>query len=659
MINLTVCNLGLLPYSTFLPYLYARLRTYIEIDFDKEIDIEWQLPIFKCYDENLDCEKVLEGIDIEKLDFFLTSNYTWNVDDQIELSKYIKSKNPNCFVIAGGPEIPWRDEDVFKSMQVADAVCYAEIEQVMPTFLYNWQNGLDIDIDGIVLKSNPTKPRTAVPKIECKDFIGRPYTHLKNELQTYVDEVKNAGFPHRLTVIMETNRGCPYGCTFCDWGSATLSKIKKFDKQYVLDEIDTAMQWKPDLLYFVDANFGIFPDDLDYVNRAIEHKRKNDYVTTVAFSSAKNKKKYAVESHIALAREGMSKVTNMGIQHTDPEVSRIMDRDNIKAIESLKEINAGLEAGIPCVPTLIVGSPGDSIDKWKMAVTDMMRMTFHDDVRLHDFQLLPNAPAMDPEYMEKYKIKYITKTYHEMANSKRKPSPAKYIAETFSYTIQDYVHMQKWSWIYLGLHTLGVFKWPAMLAHHTLNIDYLDFYDRIVTLPSIKKMVDTIYSTMHDFVLGDKVNKFIYYQDRNMQLDTYLYIKCLEDIDNIYEEFKAEFADDFGDYIDDVIAFSKFIQITYNHLETEIELSYNFKDYYKSVLSTPALEKTTLKPIKEQTRYFNDGDIGYYKEYNLNKYLRSNDFNFEDYKEYLLDKLTRIAPNYRHRLYYFYGVLEN
>ena len=28
-------------------------------------------------------------------------------------------------------------------------------------------------------------------------------------------------------VTIETNRGCPYGCTFCDWGSATMSRARK------------------------------------------------------------------------------------------------------------------------------------------------------------------------------------------------------------------------------------------------------------------------------------------------------------------------------------------------------------------------------------------------------------------------------------------------
>ena len=27
---------------------------------------------------------------------------------------------------------------------------------------------------------------------------------------------------------LETNRGCPFACTFCDWGSLTYAKIRKF-----------------------------------------------------------------------------------------------------------------------------------------------------------------------------------------------------------------------------------------------------------------------------------------------------------------------------------------------------------------------------------------------------------------------------------------------
>ena len=36
---------------------------------------------------------------------------------------------------------------------------------------------------------------------------------------------------------IETNRGCPYGCTFCDWGAATLAKIARLSDERVFGEV--------------------------------------------------------------------------------------------------------------------------------------------------------------------------------------------------------------------------------------------------------------------------------------------------------------------------------------------------------------------------------------------------------------------------------------
>ena len=48
--------------------------------------------------------------------------------------------------------------------------------------------------------------------------------------------------------IIESNRGCPFGCTFCDWGSATQQKVRKFDVQRVRDEITWLAQRKVRIL---------------------------------------------------------------------------------------------------------------------------------------------------------------------------------------------------------------------------------------------------------------------------------------------------------------------------------------------------------------------------------------------------------------------------
>jgi radical SAM superfamily enzyme YgiQ (UPF0313 family) len=68
-------------------------------------------------------------------------------------------------------------------------------------------------------------------------------------------------------VVIETNRGCPYGCTFCDWGSATLSRIRQYDLDRVFAELDWCADAKAFSVGPADSNFGIFKRDVDIAER--------------------------------------------------------------------------------------------------------------------------------------------------------------------------------------------------------------------------------------------------------------------------------------------------------------------------------------------------------------------------------------------------------
>src|SRR5262249_46756704 len=68
-------------------------------------------------------------------------------------------------------------------------------------------------------------------------------------------------------VILETNRGCPYGCTFCDWGSATLSRVRKFDMDRIFAELDWAAEHHLETVGIADANFGIFERDVEIAQK--------------------------------------------------------------------------------------------------------------------------------------------------------------------------------------------------------------------------------------------------------------------------------------------------------------------------------------------------------------------------------------------------------
>ena len=61
---------------------------------------------------------------------------------------------------------------------------------------------------------------------------------------------------------LETNRGCPFACTFCDWGGVARSKISKLEDSLVNETIEYILKFKSvKRLEILDANFGIFERD--------------------------------------------------------------------------------------------------------------------------------------------------------------------------------------------------------------------------------------------------------------------------------------------------------------------------------------------------------------------------------------------------------------
>ena len=77
--------------------------------------------------------------------------------------------------------------------------------------------------------------------------------------------------------IVESNRGCPFGCTFCDWGSATNQKVRKFDLQRVKDEIEWIGRHEVRVIWVADANFGIYERDIELAEWICEVKKKSTH----------------------------------------------------------------------------------------------------------------------------------------------------------------------------------------------------------------------------------------------------------------------------------------------------------------------------------------------------------------------------------------------
>lgn len=596
------------PNSIWPSYLLARFKTYIECDYGKDISVEWLDPLYT-HDVTLPDQN---------FDILVISNYVWNYEKNYKIAKQAQARG--IFVIAGGPQTEFSNPNIWDNG--IDAFCYTEGEHVFADFLYAWENNLSLDIPGIVLKTNPNKEQVVVPKLQL-DNLTSAYLYCKDLLEEQVTQIRNMG--KRVNVMWETNRGCPYGCSFCDWGHATNSKIKLFNYENLLQEIDLIMSWQPDMLFIADANWGMYDHDVELIEKLVEAKYKYDTETSVVFSAAKNKKTNVNRCFKLLTDAGMNPGGNqIGFQHLDPEVLKNIKRDNIKTSESIKELKETVKEGIPIIGVLILGNPGDTVEKWKSSLFELLKMQFHEDIKVHDFMLLPNAPAADLEYMKKYKIGTVEKYYNEKPGN-RSLYKTKFVVESYSFDRNDWIEMQLWSYFIQAAHSLGLYKFVSLYAYHYQNIEYKDFYEKIIELPVVKKVLEEVRTVLADYIYGDKQNKFIFYNGVETTIDNYIYMRLAKE--NTY-------LDDL-DINEEVKTFQKIISINFYEEQTA-KLKYNYPIWFAGAIHSPPFEKFTQSISKVETI------ITTKKNYNEDTLLK------------ILDK----APNYRHQIAYDSEILN-
>ena len=53
------------------------------------------------------------------------------------------------------------------------------------------------------------------------------------------DETMKENPNERWLASWETNRGCPFSCAYCDWGSAIASKVSRMD----MDKLEKELMW--------------------------------------------------------------------------------------------------------------------------------------------------------------------------------------------------------------------------------------------------------------------------------------------------------------------------------------------------------------------------------------------------------------------------------
>jgi len=172
--------------------------------------------------------------------------------------------------------------------------------------------------------------------------------------------------------LIETNRGCPYSCTFCSWGDMAKSKSSSFPVDRILKELDFLAEAnisRVSYLYIGDANFGLFDRDVEIAERLRGLKDRTGFPEHVYLYFAKNSSKRVVE--IASILQGMTPIS-LSRQTQNDDVLRNIKRKNID-IETFNSLSRHAKAlGIDSFAELIYALPGESLESFLHGVSDVL-----------------------------------------------------------------------------------------------------------------------------------------------------------------------------------------------------------------------------------------------------------------------------------------------
>jgi hypothetical protein len=417
----------------------------------------------------------------------LFSNYVWNAVENLTVSRAVKALDTGCITIHGGPSTP-KYADACATFLVshrhADLAVRGEGEDTIIELLDRlapYAETLDPErFDAIEAVSGisflrkfgePAFVRTADrPAITDLNSIPSPYLsgffdqHGWNFGRRGWSGLERHGWRFRM-LILETNRGCPYGCTFCDWGSATLQKIRLFSLGRIRAELEWMAAHRVQHIYIADANFGMLPRDLDIGRIIAEVKERHGFPETVTVNYAKNGSDRLPDIFRLWTSAGIAFEPTVSVQSVDAATLSVVRRSNIKTSKYLELSDIYHEMNLPVKIQLMYGLPGSTLLSW----TRDLQFFFNRLEDVHGFktQMLPNSPMADPAYVEMHAIRLDERGY---------------VISCSTFTEDDHYLMGEILRVYQLFHNFALLKWFLYCLQWEYKIQAVDYMQDFVTI---------------------------------------------------------------------------------------------------------------------------------------------------------------------------------
>lgn len=301
-----------------------------------------------------------------------SSNYLWNIDLGYKFIQAVKRLHPGVITVFGGPNYPNEFDE-----QVTWLRRYPEVD------FYIFKDG-EVPFASLVgfLLDTPDVAAAKRAKLESchalhedTPYFGEVSPRLRDLTSIpspYTTGLMDKFFSQSLIPTIQTNRGCPFTCTFCTEGGGYYTKVYRSSTERAITEVGYIVERLVGsrTLRITDSNFGMYKEDLEFCKYLHGLQQKTGYPEFVMCSAGKNKKERILECNDLLG--GAMRLT-ASVQSLNPGVLENIKRTNISMDAIMALSDRVSDTDTHSYSELILALPGDSMEATAESIDGLMQ----------------------------------------------------------------------------------------------------------------------------------------------------------------------------------------------------------------------------------------------------------------------------------------------
>lgn len=485
-------------HNNTVPLSLGLIATYLRREVKCALDIK----IFK------NAQVALKVLKVWKPQIMGVAQYAWNSELNLWVSKIIKQVNPECLLIAGGPNLdsqslkraeffqqyPWVDicieydgEIPFCEItkQVMAGVDRLTIKQFPVAGAYSF------DLNKSKVINSAQKP----PRLASLDIFGPVYA------DGVFDEFMDEGFHP----FLQTHRGCPFTCAFCHASDKYYSRmlflspgIFRQDLEYLARRFSGQHDV---ILYLANTNMGLFEQDFSIAEIIREIQNKYNWPHIFNVNSGKDPAKLLKMLSIINFQPGIA------LQTLTPKVLENIARINIPFDKFVSFQRAVLsKTGQASSTELILSLPGETKETFLSTLKQVLNSGVQ-NVVIYTLMNLKGTTLSFSETIEKYgyKIKHrVVPRQFSGVNGKKIFDTEEVVVSTNTMSFEDYLYLRG-----LAFTITGFFSSAELVPLKRLLIEYnLDLADWVFSIHGSLDQFPKLKLLYEDFIQETKDELF-------------------------------------------------------------------------------------------------------------------------------------------------------